>query len=94
MYGSGTKDGYGAFNTVTETDVMADTADGLPGVRGLHPRHYAALRLEILRTGADLSDQQLRDIVEALQAEACLRRPGPVARRSEVRIEAQVCAFA
>lgn len=94
MYGSGTKAGYGAFMTFMDTDVMADTADCRPGVRGLHPSHYAALRLEILRTGADLSDQQLRDIVEALQAEACLRRPGPVARRSKVRVEAPVCAFA
>lgn len=73
---------------------MADAADCRPSGCGLHPSHYTALRTEILRTGADLSDQQLRDIVDALQAEASLRRLRPLAQRSKGGIEAEVSAFA
>lgn len=53
---------------------MAETPDCPPTGRGLHPSHYAALRTEILRTGIELSDRQLRDIADALQIEVGLRR--------------------
>ncbi len=50
-----------------------------PAVRaagcGLHPSHYAALRTEVLRTGDDLSDNQLLDLADALDRQVRLRRP-------------------
>ena len=60
-----------------------------PAGHGLHPRHYQALRSEILRTGAELSDTQLFDLSEALDRQVQRRRPArcdsPVPRRSPGR---------
>ena len=57
-----------------------------PAGHGLHPRHYQALRSEILRTGAELSDTQLFDLSEALDRQA--RCDAPVPRRSPGRNDA------
>jgi hypothetical protein len=57
---------------------MPDPTDlRLPG-SGLHPNHFAAVRTEVLRTGARLTDEQLLDLTDALQGLICQR--GPVRR--------------
>jgi len=94
MYGNGTTARLHALKSITETDVMAESADCRPAGRGLHPSHFSALRTEILRTSADLSDLQLRDISDALRAQIRLRRTGCSIQRSEACIEDQVRAFA
>ncbi len=54
---------------------MANTTEFRPAGHGLHPRHYDALRSEILRTGTELSDAQLSDLTEALDRQVQTRRP-------------------
>lgn len=56
---------------------MANLTDYRPTGHGLHPRHYDALRHEILRTGAELSDAQLFDLTQALDRQVQRRRPSP-----------------
>ncbi|MDP2763299.1 MAG: hypothetical protein Q8O54_00505 [Brevundimonas sp.] len=55
--------------------------------RGLHPSHFAALRTEILRTGAELSQEQLLDLTDALHSLIRLRRPGRPIRRVDPWVE-------
>lgn len=62
----------------------------LPG-SGLHPSHFAALRIEILRTGAELSQEQLLDLTSALHRLIRLRRP---IRSPEACVEDGPRAFA
>ncbi|GLS02463.1 hypothetical protein GCM10007859_24870 [Brevundimonas denitrificans] len=62
---------------------------------GLHPSHFAALRTEILRTSARLSDEQLLDLADALHRLIRLRRPGrPVRSPAEAWVEDKPRAFA
>lgn len=61
---------------------------------GLHPSHFAALRTEILRTGAKLSDEQLLALAYALHSLIRRRRPGRPIRRPDARVEDQPRAFA
>ena len=61
---------------------MAILTEYRPLGPGLHPRHYDALRHEILRTGAELSDAQLFDLSEALDRQVQRRRPRSATRRS------------
>tara|TARA_R110002051_G_scaffold229890_1_gene291905 strand:- start:218 stop:409 length:192 start_codon:yes stop_codon:yes gene_type:complete len=61
---------------------MAFLTEFRPTGHGLHPRHYDALRHEILRTGAALSDDQLFDLTEALRHQVQTRRPAKPSRRS------------
>ena len=73
---------------IVETDVMPDPTDFRQPGSGLHPSHFAALRIEILRTGARLTDEQLLDLTHGL---ICLRRP---VRCADARAEDQPRAFA
>ena len=68
---------------IPETVVMPDPTDLRPPGSGLHPRHFAALRTEIVRTGAVLSDEQLLDLADALHSMIRLRRPGRPIRRHD-----------
>lgn len=61
---------------------MAVLTEFRPTGHGLHPRHYDALRNEILRTGPALSDAQLFDLTEALDHQVQRRRPDNSSRRS------------
>ena len=54
---------------------MAILTEFRPAGRGLHPRHYDALRHEILRSGTEMSDAQLLDLTAALDRQARRRRP-------------------
>ncbi len=73
---------------------MPETTDlRLPG-SGLHPSHFAALRIEILRTGAELSPEQLLDLTGALRSLTRLRRPGPSILRHDARVRDEPQAFA
>jgi len=65
----------------------------LPG-SGLHPSHFAALRTEILRTGAELSPEQLLDLTGALHSLTRLRRPGQPIMRHDSRVRDEPQAFA
>ena len=62
---------------------MSDPAD-LPATRsGLQPDDYAALKAEVLRSGAILTDEQLLDLADALHSVIRLRRPGRPIRRTD-----------
>lgn len=61
---------------------MAVLTEFRPAGHGLHPRHYDALRHEILRTGTELSDAQLSDLTEALDRQVQRRRPDSPPARS------------
>ena len=61
---------------------MARVTEFRPTGCGLHPSHYDALRIEILRTGVELSDAQLSDLTEALDRQVRRRRPGGSTRRT------------
>ncbi|MGZ9098525.1 MAG: hypothetical protein ACXW3O_02360 [Brevundimonas sp.] len=61
---------------------------------GLHPSHFAALRREILRTGALLSDDQLLDLADGLHSQIRLRRAGRPVQRPEAWLNDEPRAFA
>ena len=61
---------------------------------GLHPSHYAALRREILCTGALLSDDQLLDLANGLHSQIRLRRAGRPIRRPDAWLDDEPRAFA
>lgn len=73
---------------------MPDPTDLRPPGAGLHPRHFAALRTEILRTGARLTDEQLLDLTDALHSLIRLRRPGRPILRTDAWVEDEPRAFA
>lgn len=59
---------------------------------GLDPRHYADLRVEIVRTGEEMSDAQLLELADALHSLIRLRRPGrPI--RGHARVADEPGAF-
>lgn len=62
--------------------------------RGLHPSHFAALRTEILRTGDELSHEQLRDLADALQRQIRVRRSGRTTRRVDAWVAYEPRTFA
>ncbi|MGV9005606.1 MAG: hypothetical protein ACOH1H_02600 [Brevundimonas sp.] len=64
---------------------MSDATAFRPPDHGLHPRHYDALRHEILRTGAELSNAQLRDLTGALDRQVRGRHPTIATPRSAAR---------
>ncbi len=68
---------------------MANVTEFRPAGHGLHPRHFDALRSEILRTGEELSDAQLSDLTQALERQVQKRRrprpQAPVPRRTPFR---------
>lgn len=66
---------------------MPETTDMRPSGSGLHPSHFAALRTEILRTGAELSHEQLLDLTDALHSLISLRRPGRPIRRIDAWVD-------
>ncbi len=47
---------------------MSEFTDLRLPVSGLHPSHFAALRTEIMRTGAELSPDQLRNLTDDLRS--------------------------
>ncbi len=71
---------------LVETDVMRDATELRRPGSGLHPSHFAALRTEILRTAADLSDAQLLDLADAFDRVRRPRRPGGSIRRHDAWI--------
>lgn len=73
---------------------MPDASDLRSPESGLHPSHYAALRAEVVRTGAILTDDQLVDLADALQSLIRLRRPGRPIRRTDARAEIATRVFA
>lgn len=73
---------------------MPDAPDLRTPGSGLHPSHFAAMRTEILRTGAELSDEQLLDLTDALHSVIRLRRPGRPVRRFDAWIDGEPPAFA
>lgn len=73
---------------------MPDDTDSRPPGRGLHPSHFKALRTEILRTAAELSEEQLLDLTDALHGVIRLRRPGRPIRRHDAWVEDEPRAFA
>lgn len=73
---------------------MPEAADLRPQGNGLHPSHFAALRTEILRTGAELSHEQLLDLTDALRSLIRLRRPGRPIRRADAWVEDEPRTFA
>ena len=79
---------------IVETDVMPDPTDLRRPGSGLHPSHFAALRIEILRTAADLSEEQLLDVADALRSVIRLQRPGRPIRRHDAGVENERRAFA
>lgn len=72
---------------------MPDPTERRPRGSGLHPSHFSALRTEILRTGADLSDEQLLDLTDALHSLIRLRRPGRPIRRHDAWVDGESRAF-
>ncbi len=90
----GTDASPGALMEIAETDVMADPCDLRSPDSGLHPNHYAAVRAEVVRTGAILTDEQLLDLADALHSLIRLRRPGRPIRRSDAWVEGEPRAFA
>ena len=73
---------------------MLDPTELRPPGSGLHPSHFAALRTEILRTSARLSDEQLLDLADALHSLIRLRRPGRPIRSPDAWVEDEPRAFA
>lgn len=73
---------------------MSDVYDLRMTGSGLHPSHFAAMRTEVLRTGAELSDEQLLDLTDALQRVIRLRRPDRPIRRPDAWIDGEPPAFA
>ena len=73
---------------------MPDATYFRPPESGLHPSHFAALRSEILRTGAELSHEQLLDLTHALQSQIRLRRSGRPIRRVNTWVEDEPLIFA
>jgi hypothetical protein len=73
---------------------MFDASELRPPESGLHPRHYAALRAEVVRTGAILTDEQLLDLADALHSLIRLRRPGRPIRRPDAWVEDEPRSFA
>ena len=65
----------------------------LPG-SGLHPSHFAALRTEILRTGAELSPDQLLNLTDALCSLSGRQQPGTIVQAAGVRAESGPRVFA
>ncbi len=65
----------------------------LPG-SGLHPSHFAALRTEIMRSGAELSPDQLRNLTDDLHNVIPLDRPGQPTLRHCVWVKDEPQAFA
>ena len=73
---------------------MPDPTELRPPGSGLHPSHFAALRVEVLRTGAGLSDEQLLDLTDALHSLIRLRRPGRPILRHDAWVDDEPRAFA
>lgn len=73
---------------------MPDPTDLRSPDSGLHPNHFAAVRTEIVRTSATLSDEQLLDLADALHSQIRLRRPGRPIRSPEAWVEDGPRAFA
>ncbi len=73
---------------------MPDASELRSPESGLHPRHYDALRAEVVRTGAILTDEQLLDLADALHSLIRLRRPGRPIRRTDAWVEDEPRAFA
>ena len=62
---------------------MPQSTDLRPCGPGLEPARYAALRAEVVRTAAVLTDKQLLDLADALHSVIRLRRPGRPIRRAD-----------
>ena len=65
----------------------------LPG-SGLHPSHFAALRTEILRTGDELSPEQLLNLTNALCSLISPGRSGQPILRHDAWVKDEPPAFA
>jgi hypothetical protein len=73
---------------------MPDPTDLRSPGSGLHPSHFAAVRTEVLRTGAGLSDEQLRDLTGALHSLIRRRRLGQPIGRHDIWVEDEPRAVA
>lgn len=73
---------------------MPDASELRSPESGLHPSHYAAVRAEVVRTGAILTDDQLLDLADALHSLIRLRRSGRPVQRTDAWVEDELRAFA
>jgi len=60
---------------------------------GLHPERYRALRAEIVKSSAILTDEQLLDLADVLHSLIRLRRPGRPIRRTDAWMDDQPRSF-